>query len=75
MLDLSREEALVLFECVSRWQEQDIDRRMLPFVDHMERWMFWSFTGDFESILVEPFDPNYGELLDRARAAVRQGAQ
>lgn len=70
VLDLTRDEALVVFDCLSRWDDAQLDLDVLPFVDHAERWLFWSLVTGFESILVEPFQADYGELIERARAAI-----
>ena len=66
-LELSREEALVLFDWLSRFNK-DGDAK---FEDQAEQRVLWDVEGMLESALVEPFDPKYDELLARARARVR----
>lgn len=66
-LDLSKEEALVLFEWLSRFNKSDETK----FEDQAEQRVLWDIEGMLESTLVEPFAPNYDELLVRARAKVR----
>jgi hypothetical protein len=65
-LELSREEALVFFEWLSRFNKAE-----RSFEDQAEQRVLWDIEGMLESILVEPFDPKYAELLEAARAKVR----
>jgi hypothetical protein len=66
-LDLSRDEALVFFEWLTRFNKAE----NAVFEDQAERRVLWDVESMLESTLVEPFDPNYRELLARARAKVR----
>lgn len=64
---LSKAEALVLFELLSRFEQEE----KLTIADAAEERVLWNICGILESALVEPFEPNYRELLERARATVR----
>jgi hypothetical protein len=70
---LSSDEALVLFELLHRWEDSDeIDTVLMPG----EQTALWAFSCSLENVLVEPFEINYGELVDNARQrlAERGGA-
>jgi hypothetical protein len=66
-LELTSSEALVLFEFVSRFSDDDI----LTIEDQAEERVLWNLCASLESILVEPFADNYGDLLAKARDEVR----
>jgi hypothetical protein len=66
-LELSREEALVLFEWLSRFNK--LEQR--GFEHQAEQRVLWNIEAMLESNLAEPFDPGYGEILAQARAKVR----
>jgi hypothetical protein len=66
-LELSRDEALVLFEWLARFNKAD----GRDFEDQAEQRVLWDMEAKLESVLVEPFDPKYSELLAQARARVR----
>lgn len=66
-LSLSREEAVVFFEWLSRFNKAE----GVTFEDQAEQRVLWDLEASLESRLVEPFDPNYAELLARAREKVR----
>ena len=63
---LERHVALVLFEFLSRLS--DADEFMAE--DRADQVAIWTRVGSLESILVEPFDPKYQELLIQARQRV-----
>lgn len=66
-LELTPNEALVLFEYLSRFSDTDD-----PTIhDQSERRVLWDLCCQLESTLVEPFRADYRELLDAARAQVR----
>jgi hypothetical protein len=61
---LTSDEALVLFELLHRWEDSgEIDTVLMPG----EQTALWALSGRLESILVEPFEGNYHELVDYAR--------
>lgn len=66
-VELSRAEAIVLFEWVSRFNKDEHVR----FEDQAEQRVLWDIEAMLESTLVEPFASNYDDLLAKARATVR----
>ena len=69
LLKLSKAEALVLLE----WLANLDSLQTSPFSHPAEEKVLWTVEGQLESILVEPFAPNYKELLSRARSIVETG--
>jgi len=69
-LELTQEEALVLFEWLARLDEQDA----FPCEDAAEQQVLWNLHGQLERALIEPFQKNYRDLVEQARSRVR-GAQ
>jgi hypothetical protein len=67
-LELSDDEALVLFECLACLGEQGA----LPLQDEAERYVLWRLEGKLEKALVEPFRSDYAELLEGARRRIRE---
>jgi hypothetical protein len=70
-LELSREEALVFFEWLTRFNKAE----WVSFDDQAEQRVLWDIEGMLESTLVEPLDPKYNELLAAARAKVRDSQE
>jgi hypothetical protein len=66
-LRLSRDEAIVLFELLSRYT----DTGALTIEDQAEQRVLWDLCSMLESQLHEPISPDYDDMLERARAAVR----
>ena len=66
-MELSGEEALVLFEFLSRFAEDE----KLEIVDQAENSVLMKVLALLERELVEPFEPNYNELLEEARRKIR----
>jgi hypothetical protein len=66
-LDLSHDEALVLFEFVARYSESS----QLEIADPAEQRVLWDICCLLERSLVEPLDPNYDDFLAAARERVR----
>jgi hypothetical protein len=66
-LVLSNDEALVLFEFLSRNEDAD----SLPVIDQAEEKALWRLHGQLEKCLVEIFLPTYRELVDQARSRLR----
>jgi len=62
---LSSDEALVLFEVLHRWEDTGLYER--ADLEPGERTALWALSGRLESLLVEPFEAAYGDLVDRAR--------
>jgi hypothetical protein len=76
LLTLSKAEALVLFEWLASldgWLAGLDESQMPPFAHPSEEKVLWKVEGQLESVLTEPFAPNYSELLIQARRAVETG--
>lgn len=67
-IELTREEAIVLFEFLGRFNEQEPDE---SFEDQAEQRVLWDIECILEKQLHEPFASNYHDILHRARTAVR----
>jgi hypothetical protein len=67
-VSLSRDEALVLFEFLSRFEQDE----RLSIEDPAEDHVLTKRLAHLERGLVEPFAPRYVELLASARARVRE---
>ena len=66
---LSHDEALVLFDLLSRWIEEKDAAPIKPLVEHDgELWSLNSLLCLLERELGEPFSTDYGKLVDAARA-------
>ncbi|RYD86969.1 MAG: hypothetical protein EOP50_21560 [Sphingobacteriales bacterium] len=66
-IELSGDEALVLFECLSRFKENG----SLSIANQAEERAFWNIAALLEKQLVEPFSENYIELVAQARERLR----
>jgi hypothetical protein len=67
LLPLTQSEALVLFEFCSRFSNDNV----LRIDDQAEERILWDICALLESTLVQPFNENYQELLEKVRAEVR----
>lgn len=67
ILELTKSEALVLFEFLARTSDDD----SLTITDQAERQVLWRLECLFEKALVEPFLPNYLELLEQAKKSLK----
>ena len=65
-LELSNSEAIVLFEFLSRFTNDDA----LKITHPAERKALWNMCALLESKLGEPLSANYHDLLSKARTAV-----
>src|ERR1700752_2292884 len=70
-INLSRAEALVIFDLLARLDDTD----SIKCEDPAERRVLWKIEGQLEKILTEPLAPNYQELLARARHAMSEHAE
>ena len=68
-IELTEDEALVLFEFLARW-ESDPDQRQLRLDHPAERNALWALQGHLEKTLVAPLKRDYADLLAAARARV-----
>jgi hypothetical protein len=66
--ELSKDEALVLFEFLARFNKEP---RANVFEHQAEERVLWSLEALLERQLVEPFDPQYVTHLQEARDRVR----
>lgn len=64
---LAREQALVLFDFLSRYSDSD----ELSIQDQSEQRVLWDIQARLESVLTEHLDPQYTTILRRARETVR----
>jgi hypothetical protein len=67
-IKLTKDEALVLFEFISRFNESEHKEL---FQDQSEQKMMWLIEGQLQKILAEPFRPDYKEIIDNARNNIR----
>jgi hypothetical protein len=67
ILRLSKKEALVFFEFLSRFSED----KSLAIEDPAEERVLWNLCCDLEKRLSEPLSPQYAELLADARRFIR----
>ena len=72
-ITLDEETALVLFDCLGRW---DYDDKPLELRDEAESYAMLKVIAGLESSLVAIVRPDYVELVEKARAELlrRQGA-
>lgn len=61
---LTPDEALVLFEMLHRWEDA---RRVGPELEQGEQVALWAVSSRLESLLVEPFQDSYMQLVKDAR--------
>ena len=66
-IELTADEALVLFEFLQRFSESDA----LTLEDQAEQRALWNLCCMMEKTLAEPFASNYSELLAQARSRLR----
>ena len=66
-ITLTADEAVVLFEFLSRFSDTD----KLTIEDQAEERALWNLCCIFEKSLVVPFDANYREALQAARDRLR----
>jgi hypothetical protein len=65
-IELTGDEALVLFEWITRFTERDDEK----FEVQAEQKVIWRIEDVLEKALVEPFRPDYDHLMTVARAGV-----
>lgn len=66
-ITLDKDEALVLFEFLSRYSDTD----KITFEDQAEQVALWNLQCLLESTLVEPFQKNYNQIIQKARDNIR----
>ncbi|MBS1503205.1 MAG: hypothetical protein JST32_14145 [Bacteroidetes bacterium] len=67
-IDLTHDQALVLFEFLARF---NATHNTEIFEDESEQKMLWLIEGQLERALVEPFWPNYLDIIKEARDRLR----
>jgi hypothetical protein len=70
-LRLSIDEAVVLFDWVRRFNSGGLGR----FEDQAEQRVLWNLEASLEKALVEPFKPEFAEILRAARSRVRDPSE
>ena len=68
-LELTSNEALVLFDLLSRFSDSEKDE--VVFEDQSERRVLWDMQCMLEAQLLEPFKEDYRKKLEKARDAIR----
>lgn len=68
LLELTKEEAIVLLDWLSRFNE---DEKPELFKDQAEERVLWDVEASIEKVISENFDSNYAEILSKAREKVR----
>lgn len=63
LLKLSSDDALVIFELLHRWEDND---RIDPGFPG-EQTALWHLSGALERVLTDPFERNYDDLVRAAR--------
>lgn len=66
-LKITKDEALVLFDFLSRFSNED----KLSIQDQAEERALWNLTCVFEKQLAEPFDENWLQIIEAARNRLR----
>ena len=67
-IEMSKEEAVVLFEYLSRFNEYEDLKR---FEDQSEQRVLWDVECILEKELSEPLRADYQEIVNKAREVVR----
>ena len=66
-IKLTKDEALVLFDFVSRFSNDD----KLSVQDQAEERALWNLTCILEKQLVEPFSPEWDKIIEAAKNRLR----
>ncbi|MEM7345024.1 MAG: hypothetical protein AAF485_12340 [Chloroflexota bacterium] len=66
-INLTKDEALVLFEFVSRFSDED----RLSIEDQAEERALWNLTCLLEKAFSEPFSDNWPQIIEAARSRLR----
>ena len=65
-LEISKDESLILYDLLYRISENEE-----VFPDIAERQVLWAIEAQLDKELVEPFMPNYTELVKNAKDRIR----
>lgn len=63
IIELTHDQALVLWD----WLTSNDLFKPIPAPSHADRRALWAVEARLDKILVEPFQPNYNELVAAAR--------
>lgn len=63
-ISLTSDEALILFDLLHRWEDED---RVGGIQHHAEKVALWNLSALLERELREPFDPRYTDIVSAAR--------
>lgn len=66
-LELTEQQALVLYDWLTRFDEKDA----YPVDDRAEEYVLWSLHGQLEKALSQPFRADYRQLVDEARSHIK----
>lgn len=69
-IELTKDEALVLFDFLGRFNQNSNES---VFEDQAEQKALWIIEGLLEKVLVEPFMPNYQDIIKQSRENIRDG--
>lgn len=69
LLELSKDEALVLFDILARLNEDEGFEKLLS--DDIERKIFWDMESTLESKLSEPLSSDYNDRLKDAKQKLK----
>ncbi|MEO7071242.1 MAG: hypothetical protein ABI131_12210 [Nostocoides sp.] len=61
---LTQDEALVLFELLHRWEDDEL---VTAPRHHGEQVALWNLSAALEKVMVEPFDADYARLVSEAQ--------
>jgi len=64
-ISLTVDEALVLFDMLHRWED---DEQVSAPRHEAEQVALWNLSAVLERVMREPFSPDYGRLVAEARA-------
>jgi hypothetical protein len=67
-IELTKDEALVLFDFLGRFKQKEHND---IFEDQAEQKALWIVEGQLEKTLIEPFDPNYTNIIKQSRDNIR----
>ncbi|MGO4431754.1 hypothetical protein AB4Y88_00200 [Paenarthrobacter sp. RAF9] len=67
---LSRDEALVLFDWLARFNKSNSSN----LTDQAEQRVLWDIESSLESVLIQVFSEDYSSLLDEARGRLQYPA-
>lgn len=67
-IELTKDEALVLFDFLGRFNQKEHND---IFEDQAEQKALWIVEEQLEKTLIEPFDPNYTNIIKQSRDNIR----